>query len=85
MEATVDNLGRIVLPEQVRSDLGLAPGAVLQVEEIADGIVLKPVTERAPLTMKEGVLVFTGQVEGDLESALQRNREERARHLAGLG
>jgi AbrB family looped-hinge helix DNA binding protein len=85
METTVDNFGRIILPEQVRSDFGLAPGAVLQVEEIADGILLKPVPERAALTMKEGVLVFTGQVEGDLESALQRNREERARHLAGLG
>jgi AbrB family looped-hinge helix DNA binding protein len=85
MEATVDNFGRIILPEQVRSDLGLAPGAVLQVEEIADGILLKPLAERAALTMKEGVLVYTGQVEEDLEDLVQRNREECARKLAGLG
>jgi AbrB family looped-hinge helix DNA binding protein len=84
MEATLDKFGRIVIPKQVRDDLGLSPGSVLKLEERDEEIVLKPVTGRSRLFLKDGVLVFTGEVEGDLDAALQRDRNDRARKLAGL-
>jgi AbrB family looped-hinge helix DNA binding protein len=84
MEATLDRFGRIVIPKQVRDDLGLSPGSVLKIEERAEGIVLKPVAESSPLVLKDGILVFTGEVEGDLETVLRRGRDERSRRLAGL-
>ena len=84
METTLDRFGRVVIPKQVRDDLGLSPGSVLKVEERAEGIVLKPVAESSPLALKDGILVFTGEVEGDLETALRRNRDERFRKVAGL-
>jgi len=82
METILDELGRIVIPKQVRDDLGLSPGSVLEVEERAEGIVLKPVVEVAPLALRDGVLVFTGEVEGDVDAALRRDRAERSRSLA---
>lgn len=85
MEATLDKFGRIVIPKQVRDDFGLLPGAILRVEEVADGIVLKPEVGREALVMENGVLVFTGELTGDAEEVVRRDREERARKLAGLG
>jgi AbrB family looped-hinge helix DNA binding protein len=84
METTLDRFGRIVIPKQVRDDLGLSPGSVLKLEERDEEIVLKPVVERSPLLLKDGILVFTGEVEGDLETALRRDRDERSRRLASL-
>jgi AbrB family looped-hinge helix DNA binding protein len=84
METTLDRFGRIVLPKQVRDDLGLAPGAVLKVEEREEGILLKPVEEAASFVREGTVLVFTGEAQGDLEVAIRLDREERARNLAGI-
>lgn len=84
MEATLDKFGRIVIPKQVRDDLGLSPGSVLKIEERDQGIVLKPIAESTPLVLKDGILVFTGEVEDDIEAAVRREREERSRKVAGL-
>jgi AbrB family looped-hinge helix DNA binding protein len=83
MEATLDKFGRIVIPKQVRDDLRLSPGSVLKIEERNEEIVLKPIAGSSPLALKGGVLVFTGEVEGDLEGLLRRSRDERSRKLAG--
>jgi AbrB family looped-hinge helix DNA binding protein len=82
METTLDRFGRIVIPKQVREDLGLAPGSVLSIEEKGDGILLKLVAEEPPLTYKDAVLVFTGEAEGDLTTVLRGQREERIGKLA---
>lgn len=84
MEAILDELGRIIIPKQVREDLGLTPGAVLKIEERQREIVLRPVLEQEALVVKDGVLVFTGEVEEDPDLVLHRDREERSRKLAGL-
>lgn len=84
METTLDRFGRIVIPKKVRDDLGLSPGSVLKLEERDEEIVLKPVVERSSLLLKDGILVFTGEVEGDLETALRRDRDERSRKLTSL-
>jgi AbrB family looped-hinge helix DNA binding protein len=84
METTLDKFGRIVIPKQVRDDLGLSAGSVLKLEERDEEIVLKPIAESSPLVLKDGVLVFTGEVEGDLEAVLRRDRNERSRKLAAL-
>jgi len=84
MEATLDKFGRIVIPKQVRDDLGLIPGSVLKIEERDKKIVLKPLAESSPLVVEDGILVFTGEVEGEIETAVRRDRDARSRKLAGL-
>jgi AbrB family looped-hinge helix DNA binding protein len=84
MNATLDDLGRIVIPKQMRDDLGLNPGAVLKIEEKENQIVLTPVIDEEALVVEDGVLMFTGELEGDPDLVIQRDREERARKVAGL-
>ena len=83
METTLDKFGRIVLPKQVRDDLGLKVGEVLQVEEREDEIILKPLQREPHITIKDGVLVFFALATGDVTQATRAQREERLRYLKG--
>lgn len=82
MQTVLDEFGRIALPRRVRDDLRLEPGTKLEIEEQGGGIFLKPVTEEAPLVLKDGVLVFVGELGGDPGEAL--DRDLRTRDLMGL-
>lgn len=86
MESTVDKFGRIVIPKSVRDHQGLDAGTVLEIVEDGGVIVLRPRRPAPDLVERDGTLVFTGEATGDLEQALeeavQRQREERSRHLA---
>ncbi len=83
METTLDKFGRIVLPKEVRDDLGLKAGEVLRVEEREDEIVLKPLQKESSLTIKDGVLVFLATPTGDITRAIATQRAERLHHLKG--
>ena len=83
METMLDKFGRIVLPKQVRDDLGLKVGEILRVEEREDEIVLKPIQKESHLNIKDGVLVFSASATGDLTQAMSAQREERLHHLKG--
>ena len=65
MEATLDRFGRIVIPKQVREDLGLDPGSVLVIEAKGDRIVLGVRRDEPDLVREDGVLVYTGEAVGD--------------------
>ena len=77
LEATVDKFGRIVIPKQVRDDLGLKPGTVLQIEETDQEVILTPLHAEPKLVNKDGVLVFSGVATGDIAEAVRTNRERR--------
>jgi len=77
METTLDKFGRIVIPKRVRDDLGLKPGAVLQIEQADQRILMEPVNEEPHVVVKNGVLVFSGTATGDLVGAIQAHRKER--------
>jgi AbrB family looped-hinge helix DNA binding protein len=77
METTLDKFGRIVIPKRVRDDLGLKPGAVLQIEQADQRILVELVNEGPRVVVKNGVLVFSGTATGDIVGAIQVNRQER--------
>lgn len=83
--ATLDRFGRVLIPKPIRDNLGLQPGAELTIEDGDSQIVLKPTEQCVPVKVKNGVLVFTGQAQADLTKALQEQRSERLRRLAGMG
>ena len=85
METKLDRYGRVVIPKKVRDDLGLAPGDRLEIREGQGEIVLKPVSEDGHLVYKDGILVFTGTIEGDILDVIRADREERDRHVSGFG
>ena len=83
MRTAIDRFGRVVVPKSVRRSLGLETGAELEILETGDGIVLRPIHGRPDLRMKDGILVFTGEV-GDDRETLRRVRDERLRKVGGM-
>lgn len=84
MKTTLDRFGRVVIPKEVREDLGLKPGVVLQIEEIEQKILLKPVYEEPHVVVKDGVLVFSGTEAGDIDGAIRTHREKRLSEVVTL-
>ena len=82
MEIHVDQFGRVVIPKEVRTRLGLQTGSTLEVEEHEQEILLRPVREEPRLLLKQGVLVFSGTASGTLTEAVRTHREERISHPA---
>jgi AbrB family looped-hinge helix DNA binding protein len=82
MEVTIDKFGRVVLPKPLRDELDLEAGSVLVVEEVDEGILLKPVRDEPNLVDMGGVLVFVGNPTDDLTDAVNTLRGKRLRALA---
>ncbi len=57
MEATVDSVGRIVLPKQLRERMGLVAGSTVDISVYGDGLHIAPVGRTARLVEQDGVLV----------------------------
>ncbi len=57
MEATVDEVGRIVLPKPLRDRLRLSPGTKVDVSEYGDGLHVTAVSRTARLEERAGRLV----------------------------
>ena len=77
METTLDKFGRVVIPKRLREDLGLQPGAVLQIKQDEQKIFIEPVPEEPRMVVKKGVLVFQGAATGDIEGAIKDHRQKR--------
>lgn len=61
MEATVDDVGRIVLPKPLRDRLRLSPGTKVDVSEYGDGLHVAPVGRTARLEERDGRLVAVAE------------------------
>jgi len=81
MQTILDRFGRILIPKKIREDLDLKPGTQMRIEETDRTIILKPVRGEPNLILKDGVLVYSGTPMGDLESAIEKHREDRAKSL----
>lgn len=85
---TLDNEGRITLPEDIRQQLKLKEGQELSLC-VKDGkLIMKPRRE-ATLHFIEGFPVFSvepseADTDYDIVAAIQQMRDERDRHNLGL-
>lgn len=57
MEATVDQVGRVVLPKRLRDQLGLVPGSAVDISLYGDGLHIAPGGRTATLQRRSGKLV----------------------------
>ena len=60
MRATIDSVGRIVVPKPLREALGLVAGSSVDITRYGAGLQLIPTGRTARLVEKDGVLVATG-------------------------
>jgi AbrB family looped-hinge helix DNA binding protein len=82
----VDKSGRIVLPKPVRERLRLRAGTNLELQEVPEGILLRPVGQRPALVWKDGFLVHLGKAPRGLNwnRLIEDSREDRIKDVAGL-
>lgn len=59
MEVTIDSVGRIVVPKQLRDELGLRAGSTLDISRYGAGLHLVPGGRTARLIEENGRLVAT--------------------------
>jgi len=86
MNIRIDRAGRIVLPKPVRDRFGLKAGADLELQESAEGLLLRPVSKHPSLARAGRFLIHTGKAPAgfDILRAIDEDREERIKKLAGL-
>jgi len=65
MRATIDAVGRIVVPKPLCDALGLAAGATVDISRYGAGLQLTPTGRTAELVEEAGVLVATGETKVD--------------------
>ena len=83
MKTKVDRFGRIVVPKEMRDRHGLVPGSQVEIEDSAETIVLRVLSDLPGLVEKQGILIFRGRATGDLDSAIRSQRNERLRKTGG--
>ena len=86
MTVTIDKAGRVVVPKPVRDRLGLQAGTQLELSEVQDGLLLKPIVREPSLIEIEGVWVHQGEPQGqvDVTALINQEREDRIRRLMNL-
>jgi AbrB family looped-hinge helix DNA binding protein len=83
---TMDKAGRIVLPKQIRKQLGVNPGSAFEAEVVLDRLELTPKEDpgrSGTVVRKEGLPVAarTGTAFSASE-AVRQDREDRMEHLS---
>ena len=88
VEISFDDRGTILVPEFLRSRLGLFPGTTLVVEEAdGEGVRLRVQSEETPLLEEGAVLVAQVTAVGELDNVVRHERDRRVFKLlqrAGL-
>lgn len=87
MNVTLDRFGRIVIPKPIRRRLGLEAGAELRLEAENGTIVLRPVSDKPPLVVRDGIMVSTATLEVDAGAfdVVDRIRAQRRDRLRDQG
>ena len=82
IEVSLDDLGRILIPAELQSHLGLAPGMTLIVEKGDNGGVrLRLQSQPSDLVEKGGVLVVRAEPLANLNDITRHEREGRVSEL----
>ncbi len=81
MITTLDKFGRVIIPRKIRERLGIHPGTNLNISEEGSHIIIKPVKADEPLIEKDGILVFTGKINGKVEESISKDRKDRINKL----
>lgn len=78
----VDEVGRLVLPKNIRLAIGLTGRATVSVEVVGQSVHITPPAQRSgPVTRKRGRIVYSGQLPKGWDSgeAVIEMRERRLR------
>ena len=80
---TIDETGRVALPQALREEMHLKPGDTLELDTAGEAITLRPVRGTAEIIYKSGIpVIHTGNslTTDDVNGLIQQVREERDRN-----
>ncbi len=81
MVITLDKFGRVIIPKKFRKRLGIDLGAALNISEDGERIVIEPIKEKEPILEKDGILIFTGKLNGKADDIVKQDRKNRMKKL----
>lgn len=81
MVTTLDKFGRVIIPKKFREHLGIDIGTTLNISDDGTRIVIEPVQEKEPVIDKDGILVFTGKMDGIIGEFIQNDRNQRLKKM----
>ncbi len=67
MKASIDSVGRVVIPKPLRDALGLQPGSEVEISRYGAGLQLIPAGRSAQVVLEGGVPVVAGDTRIDDE------------------
>ena len=81
MVTTLDKYGRIIIPKKFREHLGITKDTTLNIREEGKRLIIEPIQSKDVLVVKEGMLVYTGNISGKAEKLLSTDRNNRDKKL----
>lgn len=81
MVTTIDKFGRVIIPKRFRERLGINFKSTLNISEDGKRIVIEPVHGKEPLVDRNGILVFTGNLEDKKKDMIKSDRNKRMHKL----
>jgi AbrB family looped-hinge helix DNA binding protein len=85
MLATLDKFGRVLIPKKFREHLGITTNTSINILDDGDRIIIEPIKEKEAIIEKDGFLIFTGKIQGNIEQELSSNRSRRMSKLLFSG
>lgn len=81
MITTLDKFGRVIIPKRFREQLGINSKSTLNISEDGKRIVIELVQEKKPIVDRNGILVFTGNLEDKKGDLIKSDRNRRMKKL----
>ena len=81
MVTTLDKFGRVIIPKRFREQLGINSKSTLNISEDGKRIVIELVQEKKPVVDRNGILVFTGNLENKKSDLIKSERNRRMHKL----
>ena len=77
MISKIDNFGRVLIPKKIRKKLGINRGTKLNIKNSDKQILIEPIFEENLISDENGILVFNGKIDENIDLIIKKDREER--------
>ena len=81
MVTSLDKFGRVIIPKRFRERLGINIKSTLNISEDGERIVIELVQGKDPVVDRNGILVFTGNLEDKNNDLIKSDRNRRMHKL----
>lgn len=85
MLATLDKFGRVLIPKKFREHLGIRNNSSLNIVDDGNRIIIEPVVEKNPIVEKDGIIVYTGKIQSDIDKEIRADRLRRMKKVLPFG